>query len=58
MLLYQTINNVTSVRNGFKCDCCKKDYLDILEIQESLHHHNTCGYGSVFGYDTEYSIDL
>jgi hypothetical protein len=34
---------------GFNCDCCGKEYHDILEIQEAMIWKKQCGYGSVFG---------
>lgn len=41
------------------CDCCKKRYEDVMEIQEFLSHSDTAGYGNnVFGDMNQWSIDL
>lgn len=48
------------VEDGFTCSVCKVKYEqdDFMEIQESLHFTNCCGYGSVFGDMTTISLDI
>ena len=43
---------------GFECDICKKNYMDIFELQEALQYINYCGYGSVFGDGFVASMDI
>lgn len=40
------------------CDRCKKEYDDIMEIQEFLHYINDAGYSSVFGDGNMLDLDL
>lgn len=40
------------------CDCCKKEYDEIFEIQEFLHYENDAGYGSIFGDGNRLRLDL
>lgn len=40
------------------CDICKKDYDDVLEIQEFHHIHFVGGYNSVFGDESMIECDV
>lgn len=54
-IVTQKVEQVVS----FTCDCCKKEYNDILEMQEFLSWEDTCGYGNiVFGDLNLVKIDL
>ena len=41
-----------------KCDKCKKEYNDIMEIQEMAKFRFTGGYGSIFGDGTMVIADI
>lgn len=40
------------------CDCCKKEYDDIMETQEFLEFANDAGYGSIMGDGNRLRLDL
>ena|SRR5665213_3001976 len=40
------------------CDKCKKEYDDIMEMQEFLHYDNDAGYGSIMGDGNRLRLDL
>ncbi len=40
------------------CDCCKKEFTDILDTQEFLHIDDIGGYCSAIGDEDHYVCDL
>lgn len=40
------------------CDKCKKEYDDVMEMQEFLHYVNDAGYASIFGDGNRLRLDL
>ena len=43
---------------GIKCDVCKKEYTDPMELQEFISLQDVGGYGSVIGDGTAYEVDI
>ena len=43
---------------SIQCDCCKKDFIDELEIQEFLRINEIGGYSSAIGDEVHYQCDL
>ena len=57
------LNTETKTENvkyivSMTCDCCKKDFFDVLDTQEFLHIDAIGGYNSVIGDETHYQCDL
>jgi len=53
------INHVqTQVVESVICDCCHKEYTDVMDIQEFLHIDEVGGYYSMIGDDVHYQCDL
>lgn len=43
---------------SISCDCCKKEYRDILDMQEFTHIDAIGGYNSAIGDEVRYQCDL
>lgn len=43
---------------GLKCDVCKKEYNDEMDIQEFIRLKQRSGYSSIIGDDIEWNIDI
>lgn len=57
----KTYKEVPSTRQeliSITCDRCKKEYDDIMEMQEFLHYTNDAGYGSIMGDGNRLRSDL
>ncbi len=55
---YKTVTVEEKQLVSITCDCCKKEYDDVMEIQEFLHYTNDAGYGSVMGDGNRLRLDL
>lgn len=53
-----SINSAPANTYTQKCDVCKTEYSDIMEVQEFHHINFTGGYGSVFGDGNKVSCSI
>lgn len=58
MKKYRKEEVIQQVCIAITCDKCKKEYDDIMEMQEFLHYVNDAGYGSVMGDGNKLRLDL
>lgn len=61
MKTYTKVKEVVNKPVSIICDVCDTEYfydIDILETQEFLSFQNYCGYGSVFGDGSCYTLDI
>ena len=58
MKTYRKEEVIQKVLVAVTCDKCKKEYDDIMEMQEFLHYENDAGYGSVMGDGNRLRMDL
>lgn len=55
---YDISTRTQSELKSITCDCCKKEYDDVMETQEFLSYKDTAGYSSIFGDMNRLSLDL
>jgi hypothetical protein len=58
MKIKETKKVEQSTTVAIQCDICKKQYTDILELQEFILIEEVGGYGSVIGDGTAYEVDI
>jgi hypothetical protein len=58
MKIYHTVPSEEVELQKIICDCCKKEFTDIFEIQEFISIEKDTGYGSIFGDDSLLLLDL
>lgn len=58
MLNYVKEMREENVLKSITCDICKKEFDDIMDIQEFAHINLMGGYGSVFGDGCTIEIDM
>jgi len=58
MIKYRTEQREVKVKVSITCDCCKKEYTDVVDTQEFIHIEDIGGYNSAIGDCVHYECDL